>query len=389
MKLLLVSHAAELYGAARSLLTLAQGLQARGHILHVVVPEGGPLESALHESGIDTTEIKAPSWALPPDTSLKARQWYLRRIVWASRQIVGVIRQFEPDLIHTNSAIIPSGALAARWTGVPHVWHIREQVVEHYDQRFLLGRQVSLSLMGTLSAAMIAISRSTVAAYTAPATAHKLFVVYNGVELPPAAGARVVSQGQGDGEATEPVLALVGVLHPGKGQDEAIRALAILRGHGLTCRLMLIGGDPVGYGPTLAALAAQMNVASQVTFIGHLPDPLVEMAKADVVLMCSRSEAFGRVTVEAMLLGKPVIGANAGGTPEIIEEGRTGLLYRHGDPAHLADRIAELLADPAEAARLGVAARQAALSRFSVAQYVDGVEAVYRSVLANEAILST
>ena len=379
---MLVSHTAELYGAARSLLALANGLQARGHVPLVTVPQAGPLSRALQSSGIKTVTISAPPWALPPHTSLKAKQWYLRQIVLAGRQVASLIRQLRPDLVHSNSAIFPAGALAARMADVPHVWHLREHVVEHYDQRFILGRPLSLWLMGTFSAALIAISRSVAAAYTAPATTRKLHVVYNGVDLPPYA----IREGENrtPGASAVPMLALVGVLHPAKGQDEAIRALAFLHRRGFPCRLVLIGGDPLGYESTLRALVNTLGLTPYVTFTGHLPDPWVQMAQADVVLVCSRSEAFGRVTVEAMLLGKPVIGADTGGTPEIIENGRTGLLYRQGDTSGLADAIQQILLDPALAMELGQRGKESA-ARFSVEQYIHGVMAVYQKALEGRA----
>lgn len=385
MRILLVSHVSELYGAGRSLLALASGLRQRAREVYVVVPGPGSLTETLRQTGISVIEYESPWWAVTTSTSLKARQWYLRRTWAAADNLEHFIRVLRPDLVHTNSSVIAYGAIAAKRVGIPHIWHVREYGVEDFDLRFILGRTVSLQLMGLLSGGLIAISHSVAAAYTTPATLHKLHVVYNGVDLPPDLHDDLVLLPT----QSEPILALTGILHRAKGQDEAIRALALLHQRGLSCRLILIGGDPIGYESTLRALVDELCVAPYVTFTGHLPDPLSQMAQADVVLMCSRSEGFGRVTVEAMLLGKPVVGANTGGTPEIIEDGRTGLLYQQGDPAHLAERIAELVSDPAKAARLGAAARQSAQSRFSVAQYVNGIEAIYRSVLANKAVPPT
>lgn len=379
MRVLLLSHTSELYGAARSLQTLAKGLHSHDHELLIGIPGPGPLSMALQAVGIDTTVLRAPWWVVAPRASLKSRQWYLRQIVGASQQVVHAIRRFQPDLVHSNSAVIPAGALAARRMGVPHIWHLREQVIEHFNDRFILGRALSLRLMGMSSAALIPISRAVMKAYTAPATVRKLHLVYNGVDIPASMAASYPDWHTA--ALAEPVLALSGILHPAKGQDEAIRALGILHGRGLSCRLMLVGDDPIGFGATLRTMVEDLNLVDHVVFTGHLPNPLLTIEKAQIYLMCSRSEAFGRVTIEAMLLGKPVIGADTGGTPEIIEDGRTGLLYQQGDARSLADAIQRLLLDPGLAAALGRRARASAVALFSEERYVQGVEAVYRKVL--------
>jgi glycosyltransferase involved in cell wall biosynthesis len=273
-------------------------------------------------------------------------------------------------------------------SGLPHVWHLREVVSRDTGLNFLIGRTLSLYLMGTWSRALIAVSRSVARMFTFGPTRRIMHVVYNGIDLPPGGAPNYPATVHAATKSEQPVLILVGLLQPEKGQTEAIRALSELSRRGYRCQLRLVGADTFGYGARLHALCDELRVDEQVIFTGHLSDPLDEIMRADVVLNCSPSEGFGRVTVEAMLLGKPVIGTNTGGTPEIIKDGRTGLLYRQGDPVHLADRIAELLANPTQAAEMGPSARQAAQSRFSVEQYVDGVEAIYRRILANETVFA-
>jgi len=294
-----------------------------------------------------------------------------------------VIRQFKPDIVHTNSAVIPSGALAARWAGVPHVWHLREYCVEDYGLRFFLGRAISGYLVGLFSRAIVAISHSVAQAYQAPTMGECLHVVYNGIDWP--AGVPLPDRNPtARRRSAPPILVLVGALHPAKGQAEAIEAVAELKRRGIRCTLRLVGGDVVGYRARLEELVQRLGISDQVIFAGYCPDPMIEFLEADVALVCSRCEAFGRVTVEAMLAQRPIVAANACGTLELIEDDFNGILYRASDPVHLAERIAALLRDPAWARQLGMAAQQAARERFSVAQYVNGVESVYKRVLAGK-----
>jgi glycosyltransferase involved in cell wall biosynthesis len=113
-------------------------------------------------------------------------------------------------------------------------------------------------------------------------------------------------------------------------------------------RLLLVGGaggtGDQGYMDGCRALAAELGVQDRVEFWGYVPDPERAFLAADVALMCSRSEAMGRVTAEAMSACRPVIGFDAGGTSELIDHGRTGLLY--GDPESLVECMLRYASDP-------------------------------------------
>ena len=116
--------------------------------------------------------------------------------------------------------------------------------------------------------------------------------------------------------------------------------------------------------------------------IGHTEDPLPYFGEAHVALMCSRQEAFGRVTVEAMKMGRPVIGVNSGGTPELVRDGFNGFLYTPGDLKDLADKIEILCADRERTRRLGLQAREWATRPFNQAQYGRDMLAVLREAVA-------
>jgi glycosyltransferase involved in cell wall biosynthesis len=110
-----------------------------------------------------------------------------------------------------------------------------------------------------------------------------------------------------------------------------------------------------------------------VDFVDFTEDRYRYFQQSHAALMCSRSEAFGRVTVEAMKLGLPVIGADRGGTPELVRDRETGLLYPHGDPSALAERIDRLYRDRELRERLGSDARKWAWATFSVRRHTQDV----------------
>jgi glycosyltransferase involved in cell wall biosynthesis len=119
---------------------------------------------------------------------------------------------------------------------------------------------------------------------------------------------------------------------------------------------------------------------AHVDLVGYQADPFPWLLKAHALLMCSRHEAMGRATVEAMACGLPVIGHASGGTPELIEAGVAGLLYE-GGAGPLADRMVQLASDRAQARTMGLAAQASSAARFSVERGCAEVYSVYRAVL--------
>jgi glycosyltransferase involved in cell wall biosynthesis len=132
----------------------------------------------------------------------------------------------------------------------------------------------------------------------------------------------------------------------------------------------------------LRRVAAQAGVADRVRLTGGRPDPVGAFDAADLVLMCSREEAFGRVTVEAMKRGRCVVAAASGGGLELIEDGVTGALYRPGDAADLGARCAGLLADDDRRAALAEAGWRRARETYTPARQADAVLAAADEVAA-------
>jgi glycosyltransferase involved in cell wall biosynthesis len=146
---------------------------------------------------------------------------------------------------------------------------------------------------------------------------------------------------------------LVGYFSEAKGQELAIEAIAVARRAGIDIELTLVG---TGSHEPLRSLAQRLGVDDLLSIHGPTRDLRPYWAGAHVGLMCSQSEAFGRVTVEAMRAGLPVCGTNSGGTPEIIKPGVAGLLSPAGDADALAANLMTLEADEDLRRRLAHAA---------------------------------
>ena len=160
---------------------------------------------------------------------------------------------------------------------------------------------------------------------------------------------------------------VVGRLHPLKGFDVAIEAVAAIPA-GRRPGLRIIGAAPpdgADYARSLHELAAQLGILRTTAFDGALPRAELarRMRRATVVIVPSQTETFGLVALEAAASGVPVIARAAGGLHEAVVDGETGLLVASEDPAVWADALDGLLSDPDRLAQMGAAARTHALTR--------------------------
>jgi glycosyltransferase involved in cell wall biosynthesis len=184
-----------------------------------------------------------------------------------------------------------------------------------------------------------------------------------------------------------PLLASVSRLFSWKGQRELLQAFAVARAEAPELRLMIVGEDASGSGGgfrrELEGLAAQLGVSQHVTFTGGRSDVARVMAACDVFTLPSFEEPFGLVFLEAMAMGKPVVAIDNGGTPEVVEHGRSGLLSPPWDIPALAANITTLVRDPALRARLGQHGRARVLEYFNGERMARDAARAYEAVLAS------
>jgi glycosyltransferase involved in cell wall biosynthesis len=177
---------------------------------------------------------------------------------------------------------------------------------------------------------------------------------------------------------------IVGGVQEWKGQAVFLEAFARARANRPDLRGLIVGGvHRAGreYAAQLHERARALALGDALTFTGFRADAPDVISALDVVVHASvRPEPFGRVILEAMLLGKPVIAADAGGVPELIDDGRTGFLVPAGDVPALASRLEQLSADASRRREIGSAARDWAIERFALGRHVEAMSAIYDSI---------
>ncbi len=194
--------------------------------------------------------------------------------------------------------------------------------------------------------------------------AERIALVYSGCDAPRTLSVdekAVLRRELGVGDGF--VVGLAGNIHHYKGQHLLIEAVEKLAGEGLDVSAVIVGGcmEP-GYLEGLKRYVEERGLP--VVFRGFHENIPELMQCFDVAALTTKNETFGLVLVEAMLAGVPVVGSNAGGVPEIIDDGETGLLFDSFDVESLAERLRRLYLDEALRARLGLAGRRKAREKF-------------------------
>lgn len=345
MKACFISHSSRQDGAEMVLLETIEMLQESGMHCYAVLPSHGPLLAELKRLHVPTLVTPYALWVAagrPPRTQ---RSRALLNMAAKSALIAWHAWRWECDIIYSNTATICVGAFAAALLGRPHVWHVHE-FVGKAGLEFTFGNKWSHRVMDRFSSLVIASSHAVAREILGWLPGAPLQVVYCSLDRGPQ------TDGSMAGLNGRYRLVITGAIAENKGQEDAVLALLELRRRQVDAELVVIGEGDGDYSRRLKHLVTQNQLEDRVRFLGRLGDPMPQLRAADVALVCSRTEGFGRATAEAMLAGKPVVGTDNTATAELIQEGSNGLLYRTADPHDLACKINYLYCHPEVASRL-------------------------------------
>ncbi len=381
MNILYIAHESRLGGPNKSLLEMIDQLSGEKTIYVVVPIKRGFLVDELHRRNIPVIYQHSFWWMIAPGGNKAiafVRKWIYRVLVlhnyvcaWRLRKVV---RQQEIDMIHTNSSVLNTGGILASMVQIPHVWHIRELRQEGLGFIDVWQPARISRFMEEHSSRIVAISKAVRDKYAEQISGDLISVVYNGV------GEENLYEKELEKHQGDTVNFLIsGRVSGEKRQEEAIRAVALLIEAGYRNLHLSIAGP--GDTDKLCSLIADRKIEEYVTFLGYRSDLPLLRREMDVELVCSLWEAFGRVTVEAMMSSNPVIGADSGGTPELIKDGENGYLYRQGDERDLADKMRRFMKHPERIRRMGKCAYQTAKAQFSSKRNAERMLEIYRELM--------
>jgi FkbM family methyltransferase len=346
LNLCIFSHSSQMAGAERSLLSLVSELTADyGANCSVLLPFDGPMVRLLQDAGAASTVVPytwwCPNWVVSPEEATQSLGEGYAAVQKISAEIVAL----NPDVIMTNTMAIPWGAIYAQEHGLPHLWMVNEFGELDQNLHFFFPFESVIGFIEKYSDKIVTVSN---------AVKNELFgnredisTIYRSFSQ--------IKESLPESEDRAPVfdlkdafkLILPGTISEGKGQLDAVKAaIELVNNRDHNVELNLVGKASPDYQREIEGIIENADAEAYIRILPFTEDIYPVMNAADAVLVCSRMEAFGRVTVEAMLLNKPVIGTNTGGTMELIEEGRTGLTYEPGNAHQLANQIEKLIQDP-------------------------------------------
>lgn len=374
-------------GANRAFVEVLNGLKNKyGHEVHVVVPEEGALCQALDESGIEWEIVESHKLRGVYGKSFGNALRLARMSVYYTCDYRNAKRfartHSEPfDIVYLNDCDSFIGAITAKLMHVPYVWHFRSHI------RPQLWMPPIISNIYRDCGRIIAISDGMKKLLDENPYIPREIVerVYDGLAMEDATPAAPYTGGEFH-------FVLCGRLAEEKGHRDAIEALHLLRREkGVSDIVLHIAGSTMtasetAYKEKLCAQIAQHELGSQVVFEGQIDDMPTFRQRMNGELMCSVCEPFGRVTVEGMRSGLLVIGSNTGGTPDIVTDGETGLLYEQGDPADLAEKIYRVYSDPVLCQRLAKAGYEFGMTHFTVEENVKNVNRILLQVKGTDGL---
>lgn len=357
---LIVDLETEWRGGQNQALLLVKGLYQRGHAAELVAAHGSVLGQRAKKAGVFVHSVSRGAFRLA-----------------AGAKIHSILADGRIDLVHANEA----HAVTAAWLGLA-------------GRRlpFIASRRVGYPLSKGWIAqrryrranCILANSRWVAEqAVASGAGKNKIRIVPEGTEVPGplTPEKRAAARSRWGIAERAPLLGCVGVLLPDKGQEWLIRALAEVRKEFSETRLVLAGDGPCRH--DLQKLTEELGLSSAVIFAGFVKDVESVYAALDVFLLPSFFEAFNNSLLAAMAYEIPSIAFSRGALPEIVDDGKTGLLVSGPDVAEISSAIKRILSDAQFARGLGQAGRTRVATNFTADHMVEGTLKVYEELLGS------
>jgi len=356
-------------GAEMSLLMLLANLNRQQFAPVVILPKKGPLFERIQALGVDLK--------LLPLNKINIRNPLpYMKTVWS---LVKILRSHRIDLLHCNTGICNQyGMIAAKLARLPVVTHTRNILGKRAFKRMFLGG----------ADVLIANSRAVADCYAKYISKdQRVEIIYNAVDTKyfhPENG--YISRSRYNISKGELVIGQIAQITPSKGQDIFIRALAqVVRIHP-NVRALIVGDNTIiddsgWFLDELKQLVKELGLVDKVIFTGFVENMVNIYSCLDMVVLPSKSEGFGRTIAEAMAMTKPIIATKVGGIPEIVVEGKTGLLVPSGDSKALAAAILKVVENPELAIKFSINGPKRIAKLFTIENNVKKTEQVYISLL--------
>lgn len=369
-KLLFVTHEKERNGSANSMITLVGELSKEyGYDIEVLLPERGAAEKALNEMEIKTTVFfYLNDWKHMGKRSILKSFIKDRINEFATWRLYFKLKVTDYDYIISNSTAVDIGARAAIRAKKKHIYYVREFMEEDFS--FEYRNQKRMKTLFEESDRVIFISNAIAEKYRKKYLLKKSEIIYNGIDY------QKYYIKRDDVLSREEIrLIQVGTISDGKGSMSSIKYIEKIKGL-VKCHLTLVGRGKEKYIQTLQQYIDLHDLCDYVSVLPYTNDIKDLLKTKDILLVNSKSEGFGRVTVEGMLGGLLAVGRDTGGTVEIINHEKTGMLFH--DESDFIHIMCDINEQRLKYKAMAICGQESAMRRFSHITNAKAVDAFLR-----------
>lgn len=348
MKLVLISHSSECKaGGEKCLVSLIKGLKDMHPEwqLYLVIPSNGNKTildiCGQYLSGYKTMSLRW--WIIDKKPTLGLKLSFIYRIFRKTMVLFFWLKKIRPDYCITNTIVIPYLAFTSKMAHIPHCWFIHEIPRLSWNQYFVFGDSWTYKLIDKYSFKILVPSEYTRQYYIdRNISGNKIETISQSVEINNTGGPEYKRR------HSCYTIMMIATFDDNKGQMTLLQAINILVKRHLDIFCILAGSNTGnGIQETCDRYVIENGLSQYVEMLHFTEDTASLYKKADVIVICSRMETFGRTIAEAKIFGIPVIASRTGAIPEQITDGINGLLYEPGNITELADKI-EKLSNPNE-----------------------------------------
>ena len=358
-------------GAERVTVAFARRLKAMSlpaAVCTVTARHDGALAAELAEAGVVRHDLGARRLADP------RAPWRLARLL--ARERIGIVHAHGQD-----ASIVAAAARSLSGFVLVVTRHVMEEPAATWRQR-LRARLACAAFRRADAVVAVSDAAARKLAEIARIPLEAVRVLPNGIDVTAFDGAgpelRAAARRELGLAPGDPLVLVPAVLRDGKGHDILLQAVPALLARVPSVRVVMAGG-----GERERELRESARpLGDAVRFLGPREDMRELLAACDVVALPSLTEALPTALMEAAAAGRPVVATRVGGVPEVVDDGRSGILVPARDPAALAHALAALLADPARARAYGEFARRRARERFGIELQVERTLALWRDLVA-------
>ncbi|WPO79503.1 glycosyltransferase family 4 protein [Flavobacterium sp. KACC 22761] len=372
-RILVIAHEQYLNGASHSLITILEGLKARYEFL-VIVPDNGMMVDELNRIQLNYEILNLPRCGYFNYSSLrnhlKLTINYYRSKREFDKKLLLIAQRFLPDLVYTNTSVLSFGYHLSKKIKKPHVWHIREYGDKDFNISYIPSRYAIINKIK--DSAVSIFTTHLLREHWLGSKKINSEVIYNGVLEYNIDHAK-------EKKSDLVTIGIVGIIMTAKNQDFALQVFKECFKENKNLRLNIYGTiSNQNYYLTLNEIIESNNLSDYISFFGYVPNTEI-YKEIDILMSCSKDEAFGRTLIEAMSHKIPVLARNSGGPSEILNDNYELSLYNTLNEAII--KVNNLINDPDVYKKSSEAGYKLAMDYFAKDTYIQSIASVFNKLI--------